>query len=95
MHDQWDDSPEGELLRSVRSALQATPAPDLAQLHQLIERLAPLVNHSEALVAAQARQLELRALGAMFTAQAAAMRGLAQQLQQVAHWLPPERAEQN
>lgn len=91
----WELSPEAELMRTIRAELHALTNPSIDQLADLIERLKPAVEHPELLLAAQARQLELRLLGALWTEQAAVLRRLGEQLQRLAHWLPPERVDQN
>lgn len=91
----WEFSPEAELIRTVRAELHALTNPTLDQLAHLLERLKPAVEHPELLLAAQARQLELHLLSAIWTEQAAILRRLGEQLQRLARWLPPDRVEQN
>jgi hypothetical protein len=90
-----DDPRDMEALAGIHAALSATPPPDLGALAALLERLRPLTGRADDGVARRAGQLELQILGAMLAHQAATLRALARQLQQLAHWLPPERPEQN
>lgn len=94
MHDE-DEARGAEAIAAIRAALDTTPPPGLEALATLMERLQPVLERGEGALADQARQLELRILGAIMVAQAESLRGLARQLQRLAHWLPPDRPEQN
>jgi hypothetical protein len=90
-----DDPRDMEALAGIHAALSANPSPDLGTLAALLERLQPLTRRADDRVARRAGQLELQILGAMLAHQATSLRALARQLQQLAHWLPPERPGQN
>lgn len=85
---------QGEI-NALRAALRTSPPPDILALEALIGQLHLLTKHHREHITRQAHQLELEALGALLTRQAADLRALAQRLQQLARWLPPERSDQN
>jgi hypothetical protein len=77
------------------AALAANPAPDQDQLDRLASRARALTSSDDSRVAGEAQRLELQALGVMLAYQAAILRRLARQLQEVARLLPPPQPELN
>jgi hypothetical protein len=82
-------------LLSAFDALMAGPEPDAATIERLADRAQQLAQSGDTQVAADAERLQLRMLGALLACRAAALRGLAQQLQHLAHMLPPAHPERN
>ena len=84
-----------EALQSAFDTLMAGPEPDAAAIERLADRAQQLAQSSDTQVVADAERLQLRMLGALLARRAAALRGLAQQLQRLAQMLPPAHPERN
>ena len=82
-------------LRDAAVRLLAHSAPELEVLEQLADQVRVLAQSTDPHVADAAQRLELRLLGALLSRRAVLLRQLAQELQRVAHWLPPDQPEQN
>jgi len=84
-----------EALLSAFDTLMASPEPDAAAIELLADRAHQLTQSGNTQVAAAAERLELRMLGALLVCRATTLRQLAQQLQRLAHILPPAHPEHN
>ena len=94
-----EDIPEdaGRLatLRDAARQLLAQTEPALDNLEQLADQARVLAQSADRPVADAAQQLELRLLGAILAGHAALLVRLAQELQRLARWLPPDQPERN
>jgi hypothetical protein len=82
-------------LQDAVQRLLAQTEPELETLEQLANQALMLTQSTDRRVADAAQQLELRLLGAILIGQAALLVHLAQELQRVAQWLPPDQPERN
>jgi hypothetical protein len=82
-------------LQDAVQRLLAQTEPELETLEQLADQARMLTQSTDRRVADAAQRLELRLLGAILIGQAALLVHLAQELQRVAQWLPPDQPERN
>ena len=94
-----EEMPEdAERLAALQDAVQrllAQTEPELETLEQLADQARMLTQSADPQVADAAQRLELRLLGAILIGQAALLVHLAQELQRLAQWLPPDQPERN
>ena len=90
-----DERADLEGLLLAFDTLMASPEPDAAAIERLADRAHQLTQSGDTQIAAAAERLELRMLGALLVCRAAVLRGLAEQLQRLAHMLPPAHPEYN
>ena len=91
-------SEDARCLAALQDAVQrllAHTEPELDTLEQLADQARMLTQSTDRRVADVAQQLELRLLGAILIQHAALLVHLAQELQRVAQWLPPDQPERN
>jgi hypothetical protein len=93
------DSPERRAalhqIEAIRAWLIATPEPQLGDLEALQDQLRPHTDSADPVVAEAAGRVELRLVGALFTAQGLAMRAMGERIRRLARWLPPDRPGDN
>jgi hypothetical protein len=82
-------------LRDAARGLLAQTEPALDSLELLADQARVLAQSADRPVADAAQQLELRLLGAILAGRAVLLVRLAQELQRLARWLPPDQPERN
>jgi hypothetical protein len=93
--DMLEDAGRLAALRDAARRLLAQTEPALDNLERLADQARALAQSIDQPVADAAQQLELRLLGAILAGRAALLVRLAQELQRLARWLPPDQPEQN
>jgi hypothetical protein len=95
LEDMPEDARRLAALRDAARRLLGQTEPALETLEWLADQARELTQSTDRLVADAAQQLELRLLGAILAGHATLLVRLAQELQRVAQWLPPDHPERN